>query len=392
MNVLAFCDHYLPGYLAGGPIRSVSAIVERLSDSMSFAIVTRDRDLGSDRPYEGVRRGAWSRAGRAEVRYLAPGEIRAGILAAILRDRPADLVYLNSLFSPAFTIRALALRRLRRIPDVPFLLAPRGELSPGALAIRAWKKRPYLALSRAAGLYDGVHWHLTSEAELGDLRRSSLNRRPGVVSDDRVWIAPPIPTPIDPHTFPERAPKRPGTARIAFLSRVAPKKNLDFALRALRGVEGAIRFDVWGPLEDRGYWQQCLVEASALPPTVRFEHRGTAEPGEVGRTLAGYDLFLFPTRGENFGHVIWESLAAGCPVLISDQTPWTGLEEAGAGWIRPLDDIERFREVLRAVVGQDDDDARRRSHSAREYAEHWVAVSGGVDRMRRVFEGAARGR
>lgn len=388
MNVLTFCDHYLPGYRAGGPIRSVSAIVERLSDDARFAIVTRDRDFGTDRPFDGIDRGAWTPVGRAEVRYLAPDELTMAVLGAILRQRHVDVVYLNSLFSPAFTIRTLVLRRLGRVPDVPFLVAPRGELSPGALEIRSTKKQAYLAVASAAGLYDGVHWHLTSERERDDLRASPLARRPGVVREDHIWIAPPIPSSFEPPGTPTRDTKRRGTLRVAFLSRISPKKNLDFALQALHGLEGQIQFDAYGPVEDPAYWRRCSDVAESLPPNVTFRLQGVVEPDAVGRTLSGYDLFLFPTRGENFGHVIWESLAAGCPVLISDQTPWSGLEEAGAGWARPLE-VESFRAVLRQLVACGEEDARARAVRSRQYAEAWLVSSGGVERMRRVFEGAA---
>ena len=63
-------------------------------------------------------------------------------------------------------------------------------------------------------------------------------------------------------------------------------------------------------------------------------------------TLAGYDLFLLPTRGENFGHAIFDALEVGLPVLISDQTPWRDLERIGAGWSLPLADPDRFAATI----------------------------------------------
>ena len=55
-------------------------------------------------------------------------------------SRRVDLVYLNSVFSPLFTMLPLLSQRLRLIPCRPILLAPRGELAPGALAIKPLKK------------------------------------------------------------------------------------------------------------------------------------------------------------------------------------------------------------------------------------------------------------
>nr|MCR5673962.1 hypothetical protein [Lachnospiraceae bacterium] len=58
--------------------------------------------------------------------------------------------------------------------------------------------------------------------------------------------------------------------------------------------------------------------------------------------FADHDAFLFPTLGENYGHVIAESLAAGCIPVISDTTPWIDLEEKGCGYVLALSDTDGF--------------------------------------------------
>ena len=68
--------------------------------------------------------------------------------------------------------------------------------------------------------------------------------------------------------------------------------------------------------------------------------------GEVwGRSHA----LLMPTTHENFGHAVVEAWAHGRPVLLSDQTPWRGLSEAGLGWDVPLEKalwVKRMQEAL----------------------------------------------
>jgi glycosyltransferase involved in cell wall biosynthesis len=66
----------------------------------------------------------------------------------------------------------------------------------------------------------------------------------------------------------------------------------------------------------------------------------------VVQELAAHDLFFLPTRGENFGHAIYEALASGIPVLISDRTPWRNLESLGVGWDLPLNAPDKFRHVI----------------------------------------------
>lgn len=39
------------------------------------------------------------------------------------------------------------------------------------------------------------------------------------------------------------------------------------------------------------------------------------------------------TAGENYGHVLAESLQAGCPVITTPTTPWTNVIQGGGGEI-----------------------------------------------------------
>ena len=80
------------------------------------------------------------------------------------------------------------------------------------------------------------------------------------------------------------------------------------------------------------------------------QYRGALAHEQVGAALREQDLFFLPTLGENYGHVVQEALLAGCPVLLSDTTPWRGLADRGVGWDLPLDDVAGFRAVLDACV------------------------------------------
>ena len=113
------------------------------------------------------------------------------------------------------------------------------------------------------------------------------------------------------------------TTKLVFLSRICPKKNLLFAIRALEDVRSSVEFYVYGPIEDRSYWDECVQTASSLPSSIKFIYMGPLSPNDVVSTLTNYDLFVFPTLGENYGHVIVEALSASLPILISNNTPWS---------------------------------------------------------------------
>ena len=337
--VAILVGHYLPGSKAGGPIRSVANLVLALGDEFDLRVIAHDRDLGDTAPYPGVSTDAWTPVGRAQVHYVSPARAnRAGIEAALTELRP-DLVYCQSYFSPLFSIGPRLLRLRGRLP-CPILVAPRGEFSPGALALKSPKKRLFLALSRLLGLDRGVSWHATAPEEAEDIRRTI-----GPGAD--ILLAPPLPTPDDRPLVPR--PKIPGELEAIFVSRISPKKNLLAAIEILAEIPG-VRLTIYGPKEDAAYWETCHARAQEL--NVAICEGGVLAPEEVRPAFERGHVFLFPTLGENYGHVVMEALSAGTPILLSDQTPWRDLRRLGVGWDLSLADRTGFRaaiEELRAM-------------------------------------------
>jgi glycosyltransferase involved in cell wall biosynthesis len=372
--VLTIAGHYLPGFRAGGPIRSLANLVDALGEELSFRVVAYDRDLGTTAPYPGLR-DEWMRVGVAEVRYLPPGAGLVRTLARLLRHERYDVLYLQTFFDPRLALFPLLLRRLGLIPRVPVVIAPRGQFSPGAFALGAWKKRAYTALVRRL-LRGDETWQATAAIEVEDITRR--------LGDVRIRVAPnvpPVPLPVS-----ARTPKTPGTLRAVFLSRVSRKKNLLGAVRAFEGVRGDLQLDVYGPLEDAHYWAECERAAAALSGDgLRLVHRGEVEPANVAETFAAHDLFLFPTLGENFGHVILEALLAGCPCLISDQTPWRGLEAARAGWDLPLARMSAFSEALQWCADAGAAEMAELSLGARALAVDYLRGDQSVDASRSLL-------
>jgi glycosyltransferase involved in cell wall biosynthesis len=381
-RVLTFCDYYLPGFKAGGPIRSISNLIARLDRDLRFSVVTRDRDQGDGQPYAGIEVDRWHDRQGTSVYYMSPQRRGLAGIGSLLRETPHDVVYLNSFWSPAFTIPTLMLRRLGRTPRVPVVLAPRGEFSPGALQLSRTKKQAYLAFARGIGLYRGINWHASSEKERADILRSLPATDP-----DRIHIVPPVPPAAAAGAVrdPDATPKREGELNAVFLSRIAPMKNLEGALDALMGVEGNVELHVYGPQEDPGYWSECERLMKKLPQSVRTEYHGHIEADAVRATLAAHDLLLLPTRGENFGHVILESLLSGCPVLISDRTPWRGLEAQGAGWDLPLEDVSRLRQTVQRLVDMGAEQHAELSRAARRYGVAYVSDEKILELNRALF-------
>lgn len=378
--ILAFTRYYLPGFRAGGPVRSISNLAERLGEEFDFRIVTTDRDKGDTQRYPVAIPGEWVQIGKARARYLETSRISLLSLRQLINETPHDLIYLNSFFDPRFTLRVLVNRLIGRIPGAPLVIAPRGEFSPGALALKNLKKQIYLNLARKIGLYQNIRWQASSETEALDILRNlgptaegqiqvAMNLAPLVDTEDAAEIVDSVRTPL----------------RVCFLSRISPMKHLDFALRVLAKVQTPVTFSIYGPVDSPAYWSECQLLISKLPERIEVTYHGEVRPSDVVDTLSTQDLFFLPTRGENFGHVIHEALRAGLPVLISDQTPWRDLEEKGVGWALPLDEIEPYVRAIMEVTNWSRAKRVECFTQARRYARDFDSDRDSLSANRRLF-------
>jgi glycosyltransferase involved in cell wall biosynthesis len=320
-KVLLTTACFEPGHRAGGPIRSVARIIETASSGVEIRALTRDRDLGSNEPYAGLS-GRWVPRGASAVYYLNtanPAQWRS--LISGLRPEHFDLLYCNSLWQPYFSVLPIVAARLGLIPASRILIAPRGELSPGAFGLKQRKKSLFLRLWRPFLASKRVVWHASTEMEAADIRAVWPAASIEVVEDQTNLPADPV-MPLQRHG---------AVLSAVFISRISPMKNLALALDGLARCTSRVDFSIYGPIEDRAYWSRCQGIIDRLPDNVRASYHGLLGAEKVRASFAEHDLFIFPTLGENFGHVIAESLSASCPVLCSDQTPWNSVLAAGGG-------------------------------------------------------------
>ncbi len=403
-KILCFVDYYLPGFRGGGPIRTLENMVAILSDEFEFWIVTRDRDLGGIKPYPAVCIDDWNVVGQARVFYASPSTFSLRGILGLLQSIPFDVLYLNSFFSQKTTVFPLLARYFGWCRQTPVVLAPRGEFSPGALALKKSKKRLYLALVKRVGVYDDVVWHASSEFEANDILREmccDTRIRDKVISACNVLVGPDLVATasdgargggsvlVDGRLQPD-AGRIPGPLRLIFLSRISPKKNLDYLLRALTKVRMPVELSIYGPDEDASYWARCQDLIRSLPDHVTAIYHGEVDYQDVARTFAMHDLFVFPTRGENFGHVIYEAMSVGTAVLVSDQTPWQA-DSRGALQVLALERPDAWADAINQWAAFDDRALSVFRAAATQYAADYFSKSNAVRLNRLVFRNALVG-
>lgn len=379
--VMVFSDYYLPGYKSGGGMRTIVNMVDRLGDKYDFRIVTRDHDGKADHaPYENVVIDGWNKVGAARVFYISSTNIGVRRLKKLIRGVSPDIIYTNSLLS-TLAIYILKIRKLGLIQNIPFVIAPCGELSTGALELKRSKKRLFFNYAKVINLYKDIIWKASTELEADEVR--VLNPK-----NAKILIAPDLPpesifNDYEPGCKPK---KESGSVKFVFVSRFEPKKNIKWLLPLLSRLDGNVRLDIVGPIQDREYFHETQSEISELPENIRVEFLGPVPHEEVCRTISRYHFFVCPTLGENFGHIFLESMAAGTPLVISDRTPWTGLLERGLGWEIPLEKPKEWQKVLQECVDLHDLEFRKLAGNSRAFVTNWLVESRLDEKTERVLD------
>jgi glycosyltransferase involved in cell wall biosynthesis len=253
------------------------------------------------------------------------------------------------------------------------VISPRGMLGAEALAFSRLRKRAFWRVFQARALAEAACLHATSAAERDDIRATGL-ANPVAVIPNGVELPPEVEG-ADPG----------GQRTVLSLGRVHPKKGLDVLLRAWAAVEADHpdwRLRIIGP-EELGHGE----ELKALSASLDLRRVSIEGPAYGPARLAAYcdaDLFVLPTRSENFAMTVAEALAAGVPVISSKGAPWAGLEVEGCGWWidhgpEPLaatlrSALELPRESLRTMGG------RGRAWMARDFS--WGRIA---DEMLAVY-------
>ena len=339
LHVIPTLDH-----VSGGPSLALVGLATALHRAGVDVAVAVDQPRADDPVLLDRLRGA-------DVEVIAGADGASGRLSRARLAQAVgacDVCHIHATWERVLHQAAVLCRQHGR----PHVFRPCGMLDPWCLAQGRLKKRAYIALRLRRDLDRCSAIHFTTPIER-DLVRPLRFRAPTIVEPNGVELGE-FETLPAPGTFRRDHPEIGDRPMVLFLSRLHAKKGLDLLIPAFSGVnDREARLVIAGP-DEGGY--RATVEAMIARHDLggRVIVTGMLSGPQRVAAYVDADLFALSSYQENFGAVVVEALAAGTPVVISDQVNiHPEISAANVGEIVPQE-LPRLAETLNRWLGDAD--------------------------------------
>jgi glycosyltransferase involved in cell wall biosynthesis len=355
MSVFTVVNVFSPGVKGGGPSQSLSNLLR--DTELEVRVFTGACDLdGTALDVVADQWINWSDNSNIKVFYSSKTGYRLALqLFKEIGGVKPSVVWVNSFFDFKYSLLPQLAAGMR---GSPIVISPRGELMEGALSIKKAKKIFSLYLLKMLYRVFTPRFHFTSEEERTETLR--------YLGDCDTYLFPNYSRkPMSTNCLASSVNNRVKSKKLIFLARLVPKKGLDIALRVLAELDQEYGLEIYGEFETPHYECEIKELVRTLELFDRVIFRGFIPFEEALSKISACQLMLAPTRGENFGHSIYECLSIGLPVVISDQTPWKnslGLR------VCLLDDIECYvKNIIKIEKSNAFELAENALHQAQAY-------------------------
>lgn len=285
--------------------------------------------------------------------------------------RDYDLVHVHGLFAYTTLPACAAARRFGK----PYVITPHGMLDPWCLSHKWWKKLPYYFLLERRNLQRASAVHVTSSLEADGMAALGFNNKTNV-----------IPLYVELPVLPERHYRDNSALSLLFFSRLDPIKGLPILFQALALLHARASLKVVLTIAGHGTDEylaelQTMVNSLKIAEYVKFA--GFLKGEARAQALADADVFVLPSYHENFSLATAEAMAAGLPVIVSDQVGIAReISETAAGIVVPTDSpvaladaIEKFGSAkYRQLTGENGRRLVKQKFSKRQFGESLLKI------------------
>jgi glycosyltransferase involved in cell wall biosynthesis len=328
MRVLHVVPTYLPATRYGGPIYSVHGLCKALAaDGHEVHVFTTNVDGAGD---SDVPLGVPVLRDGVHVWYFPSRWLRrlywsSPMMRALKAQLPRfDVVHLHSVFLwPTW-----AAARVARAQRVPYVLSPRGMLVRDLIRRKSrCLKSAWIGLIERRNLRNAAAIHVTSGRERRDLEELGLALSRVEVIPNGVDVAE-MPVDVRLDTKLEMALAK-GPC-VLYLGRLSWKKGLDRLIRSWGHVRTGHLLIAGNDDENLAPQLRAMIEECGLEGHITLVSRRVGD--DEKRLLFGrVRVTVLPSYSENFGNVVLEAMAAGCPVVVTPQVGATEVVLAARG-------------------------------------------------------------
>jgi glycosyltransferase involved in cell wall biosynthesis len=356
---------------------------------------------------QGVAFDEWVQYNACTKVWYSSHDIMPVLQASVKKENP-DKLFIIGMYDWQYNFKPLLLCK-----GVKKIISVRGMLHPGALTQKGFKKKIYLLLWKMLGLHKQNSFHATDEAEKGyiqDVFGKAV----------QVKVASNFPRVISLQPV---VKKEAGHVKLVSIALISAMKNILLVLEALvsasceslvvsseeekksyelltvsnkeENLNGGkskianlqskiftIEYNIYGPVKDEKYWEQCMAVIKKMPANVIVHYHGDIQPDKIAGVLSASHVFILPSKSENFGHALYEALSAGRPVITSNNTPWQKLEAAKAGMNVSLDSTNELQKAIGFFAAMNEVELNDWSNNARVFAEKAMDV----EEIKRQYE------
>tara|TARA_Y200000002_G_scaffold379883_1_gene390124 strand:- start:4353 stop:5522 length:1170 start_codon:yes stop_codon:yes gene_type:complete len=215
--------------------------------------------------------------------------------------------------------------------------SPRGTISEWALNHHKHRKNLFWPLQKRV-LEKANLIHVTSNSEHEDVRRLGI-KQPVLVVPNGVDIPD-----LKEHFFNRK------DRTLLFISRIHPKKGIETLIEAWTYIEDLFndwKLKIVGPGDE--VYVSKLKNLIAKKGLHNVEFTGPLYGIDKQSAYQSADIFVLPTHSENFGMVVAEALANNCPTIVSQDAPWSGIQDNNCGWWIP-NNVDSLRNTLKGAM------------------------------------------
>lgn len=245
-------------------------------------------------------------------------------------------IYINGIFSFVFSVIPLIICFFfKKI----LIISPRGQIAPETLIKKKYVKLIYFYFLYFVQKYSSskIFWLVTSLREKNFLQYFINYSKLDItivdnLNDLNVKKIKPI-------------KKKKNSLKLFYFSNLTKKKNILETINIIKNCGNKkIQLDIYGKIIDNIYFKKVSQEINKSPNITYKSY--IDKNSDLEKVFLKYHLLIHNSLGENYGHILVESMAHGIPFISNDTHPWVDIDSDLEGFVSPLHLIHQQSEMV----------------------------------------------